>query len=124
MVDGDGAAATVGADGGARGASGSNSEILGIYDTTAGSHDTARIVFGGFDGGVGNVDRGAVGSAVISSGGTAVAEDAIGAGGVGGDCGVFDVEGCAIFGDDGGVGAIETSIVAAVRVAGLGDGDV
>ena len=91
LVDSDSAAATVGTDGSARGASGSNSEVFGIHNTATSSHDAARIVFGGFDGRVGNVDGGAVGSAVISSGGTAVAKDTIGAGGVGGDCGVFDV---------------------------------
>ena len=91
MVDSDGATAAIGTDGGARSAGGGDSEIGGIHDAATGGHDTAGVVFGGFDGGVGNVDCGAIGTIIIGGGGAAVAEYAVGAGGVGGDFGVFDV---------------------------------
>ncbi len=124
MVDSDGATAAIGTNGGARGTCGGDGEILCVHDTAAGGHDTAGVVFGGFDDGVGNVDSGAVGIAIIGDGGTAVAKDAVSAGGVGGDLGVLDVQSSACTCQDGGIGTVEASAVAAITVTGFGDGDV
>ena len=124
LVDSDGATAAIGTDGGARSASGGDGEIFCVHNAATSGHDTAGVVFGGFDGGVGNVDSGAVGIAIIGGGGTAVTEDAVGAGGVGGDLSVFDVQRGACTCQDGGIGTVEASTVAAITVTGFGDGDV
>lgn len=124
LVDSDCAAAAIGTDGGARGAGGGDGEVGGIHDAATGGHDTAGVVFGGFDGGVGNVDSGAVGIAIIGGGGTAVAENAVGASGVGSDFGVLDVQSGACTREDGGVGAVEAGVVATITVTGFGDSDV
>lgn len=90
MVDDDGATATVGADGSARSAGGSDGEVGCVHNTATGGHDTAGIVFSSFDGRIGNIDCGAIGIVVIGRGRAAVAKDAVGAGGVGGDVGICD----------------------------------
>lgn len=124
LVDSDSATATIGTDSGAGSASGGDGEVFRIHDTAAGGHDTAGVVFGGFDGGVGNVDRGAIGIAIIGGGGTAVAKDAVSTGGVGGDLSVLNVQSGACTCQDSGIGTVEASTVAAITVTGFGDSDV
>ena len=98
LVYGDITAAAIGTNSSARSASGIDGEVSGIHNTTASGHDTARIIFVSGDSRIGNIDSGAIGGAVVCSGGATVTKDAVGTGGIGGDIGILDIERGATFG--------------------------
>ena len=123
-VHGDGTAAPVGADGRGGLAAGCDGQVIRLRHAAAGGHDAAGAAAGCGDGGVPDDQRGAVAGFAVLPAVAAVTKHAVCARSVGLDRAAGDRGRRAVLYQHRGVLAVEVAVVAAVGIAGFGNGGI